>query len=115
VYDQLPAEERERCGIWADWFGPAGAINHYGPRYNLPRAVSGHITYYLWGPGYSWEEMIIVTQQIDGFRPLFSNIRGKALFLAEHASPISTNIGIFVCTDPQKSAEELWPYVKMFR
>jgi len=31
VYNALPAEERPRAGIYANWFGPAGAIDYFGP------------------------------------------------------------------------------------
>ncbi len=115
VYNALPEEERAGVGIYADWFGPAGAINHFGPLYGLPRAVSGHITYYLWGPGYSWNEMIIATLNIDGFRGFFSDIQQKVFFEYEHASPIATNIGIYVCKGATMSAKEIWPYLKFYK
>jgi hypothetical protein len=115
VYDGLPEEERADVGIYADWFGPAGAINHFGPVYGLPRAVSGHLTYYLWGPGYSWNEMIVATINIDGFRYFFGDIQQKALFVNEHASPVSTNIGVYVCKAPIKSAKVIWTYLKLYK
>jgi hypothetical protein len=55
VYNGLSAEEKKSVGIWADWYGPAGAIDLFGPKYGLPPAVSGHMSYHLWGPGQqSW-------------------------------------------------------------
>ncbi|MGA2641225.1 MAG: hypothetical protein ABSG21_10040 [Spirochaetia bacterium] len=115
VYQGLPAGERAVTGIYADWFGPAGAINHYGRAYGLPPAVSGHLTYYLWGPGSSWQEMIIATLGIDRFRSFFEDIQVKAVFTNEHVSPISTRIGVFVCKRPKTSAKVIWAYLKMYK
>jgi len=114
VYNGLPEAERATVGIYADWFGPAGAINHYGDQYGLPEAVSGHLTYYLWGPGSDWEEMIIVTLNIDQFRFFFEDIQQKGYYVNEYASPISTNIGIYVARKLKRDIEDVWPTFKMF-
>jgi hypothetical protein len=39
--DSLPAESRAHVGILAENYGEVGAINLYGPKYGLPRAISG--------------------------------------------------------------------------
>lgn len=41
IRDGLPAEDRTHLGILAGNYGEAGAINLYGERYGLPRAISG--------------------------------------------------------------------------
>ena len=28
-----------------------GAIDFFGPRFGLPKSMSGHMSYFLWGPG----------------------------------------------------------------
>lgn len=114
VYKDLPAAERSECGIYADWFGPTGAINHYGPLYGLPHAVSGHLTYYLWGPGSSWKEMIVATQDIRKFYSFFSDIEQKSLVVNKHASPIATEIGVYVCKAPKMEAKVIWAYMKLY-
>src|ERR1700733_8295394 len=61
IYNSLPPEERAITGIYTGNYGAASAINLFGPRYGLPVAVSGHQTYWLWGPhGYTGQEMIII-------------------------------------------------------
>jgi len=50
VYDRLPLQERRRTRILVGNYGEAGAIDLYGPRYHLPPALSGHLTYYYWKP-----------------------------------------------------------------
>ena len=57
VYNKLPADERAQACIYTLNYGEAGAINFFGPKYGLPQAISGHNTYWLWGPGNcSWAD-----------------------------------------------------------
>jgi hypothetical protein len=61
IYDSLPPEERATTGIFTGNYGEASAINLFGSKYGLPFAISGHQTYWLWGPhGYTGQEMIII-------------------------------------------------------
>src|SRR5467141_3317406 len=48
AYDSLSAEERPDCGIFAQNYGQAGAIDFFGRRNRLPPALSGHQIYVLW-------------------------------------------------------------------
>jgi hypothetical protein len=61
IYNALPPEERAITGIYTGNYGEASAINLFGPQYGLPVAISGHQTYWLWGPhGYTGQETIII-------------------------------------------------------
>jgi hypothetical protein len=60
IRDTVPLEERSRLGILAGNYGEAGAINVYGPAYNLPRAISGMDSFWLWGYGDPPPETVIV-------------------------------------------------------
>ena len=61
VYNSLPPEIRARTAIFAQNYGQAGAIDLFGPKYGLPPAISGHQSYFLWGPrGYTGESMIVM-------------------------------------------------------
>ena len=50
VYHNIPASERAGCAILAGNYGEAGAIDYYGPKLGLPKAISGHNSYFDWGP-----------------------------------------------------------------
>jgi hypothetical protein len=61
IYNSLSPQERAVTGIYTGNYGEASAINLFGPQYGLPVAISGHQTYWLWGPhGYTGQEMIII-------------------------------------------------------
>ncbi len=113
VYDELPPEERKIAGVWADWYGPAGAIDLLGPQYGLPHAVSGHLTYYLWGPGYSWDVMIVVTGNIQGLSSFFEGCEMKAAVLNEYAMPWNHPF-IYVCKKPKMPPDEIWMHLKNY-
>jgi hypothetical protein len=60
-YNALPAEERARTAIFGNFYGQAGAVDHFGPELGLPKAIGGHHSYWLWGPrGYTGESVIFM-------------------------------------------------------
>jgi hypothetical protein len=61
VYKALPEEEQSKTGIIAAGYGEAGAIDLLGKKYGLPKAISGQLAYYDFGPrNYTGEVMILV-------------------------------------------------------
>lgn len=72
VYNNLPPEERERCAIFARNYGEAGAIDFFGPRYGLPKAIGKHQNYFLWGPrDYTGECVITIGEKLEDVRKSF--------------------------------------------
>jgi hypothetical protein len=108
VYDQLPPQDRAIAGIYADGYMAAGAVDELGPAYGLPHAVSGSLTYYLWGPGYSWEVMIIITSKANRVGVFFGKCEAKKTFRpGDDVSPDRSYI--FVCRNPYVPTDEIWP------
>lgn len=61
VYNTLPKEDKEKCAILTSWYGIAGAVDHFGPRHNLPKAISNHNSYWMWGTrNYSGELILAI-------------------------------------------------------
>ncbi|MGE5776444.1 MAG: glycosyltransferase family 39 protein [Chloroflexota bacterium] len=114
VYDGLPAEERTVAGIYTDVYPDAGAIDELGPQYGLPHVVSGHLTYYLWGPGYSWDIMIIVTGKANHMSIFFDECELKSVIENEQNSFMLSHY-IFVCRKPKVPAEAIWSSMQSFR
>lgn len=111
VYDELPVEERTVAGIWTDWYGPASAIDQLGPQYGLPHAVTGHLTYYLWGPGYSWDVMVVVTQ--SPITRFFNRCERKKVI--HHPYVYVGSPTVYICRDPKSSVNEIWSQLKAYR
>jgi hypothetical protein len=119
VYNGLPADDRKVAGIYTNWYAPASAIDYFGPRYGLPHAVSGHLNYYLWGPGYSWEVMILLTNGIIGMDTssmslIFQECEWKGRVFNPYTIPIN-QLNIYVCRKPLLSPDEIWRKMELYR
>ena len=114
VYRSLPSAERSQCAILAGNYGEAGAIDYYGPALGLPKALSGHNSYYDWGPrGYSGTCMIIFGDQSRDFIQLFADVQLAATVDNVHAMPNEQHIAVYLCRKPVAPLAVLWPRFKM--
>jgi hypothetical protein len=60
-YHTLSPEEQRKTAIFANNYGEGGAIDFFGPKYGLPKAIGGHQNYWIWGPrDYTGESVIIL-------------------------------------------------------
>ena len=94
---------------------PAGAIDHLGPQYGLPHAVSGSLTYYLWGPGYSWDTMIIIGGKINNLDVFFKECELKREVQDKYDLQMMGKLYIHVCRKPVIPADRIWATMKMYR
>ncbi len=114
VYEELPAEDRAVAGIYADGYMPAGAIDQLGARYGLPHAVSGNLTYYLWGPGYSWEVMILITGRTNNTAVFFDKCELKTV-TRRGEDALGGDLYIHVCRKPKVSPAVIWSSMESYR
>jgi hypothetical protein len=114
VYDELPPEERQVAGVYAYWYAPASAIDYFGPQYGLPHAVSGHLAYYLWGPGYSWDVMIMLMHDSTVMSLLYDRCEMKGRVFNPYTLPLN-QLTIYVCRKPKIPPDEIWPHLEMYQ
>jgi 4-amino-4-deoxy-L-arabinose transferase-like glycosyltransferase len=116
AYTQLPPEERPGCGIFAQDYGQAGAIDFLGRRHGLPPALSGHQTYFLWGPrGYSGNCLIVLDDKREVLEGYFEHVEyvGKS---ADNRYALEREIPVFICRGAKLgSLAEVWPRLKKWR
>ncbi|HSE30097.1 MAG TPA: glycosyltransferase family 39 protein [Pyrinomonadaceae bacterium] len=112
---RLAPEERPDCGIYAQNYGQAGAIDFFGPRYGLPRAVSGHQSYYLWGPrGYSGNCMIVIDDDKETLERLFEHV--EFVGTSDNPYALERNLTVWLCKGSKfGTLTQLWPRVKKWR
>jgi hypothetical protein len=109
VYNSLPVAERTRAAVFAYNYGEAGAIDYFGGRYGLPKAISGHNQYGLWGPrNYSGEIVIAIGFTETRLRQFFAEVTPAANVSPRYAMPEETNLTIFVCRRPKSSFQDSW-------
>jgi hypothetical protein len=116
VYHELPQEDRRTCAIFTQNYGEAGAIDFFGRRHGLPRAISGHNNYWLWGPrGWTGEVVIIVGGELKDHRKALASVRQVATAGTRYSRPEEQDLPIFLGRGLRMPVDELWPQVKEFR
>ena len=115
VFQSLPADDRPKAAILTRNYGQAGAIEYFGPSYGLPRPISGHNNYYLWGPQqYTGEVVITVGIPIEKLQPLFNHIELAATIRNDYAIPEENNLPIYICRNPKTTLQKAWPSLKFY-
>jgi 4-amino-4-deoxy-L-arabinose transferase-like glycosyltransferase len=115
VYHGLPEIERSEGCILAGDFGEAGAIDFFGPAYGLPKAISGHNNYYLWGTGgCSGEVIISVGVPLERLEAVFEDIEHADTVSCEYCMPVENGLPVYVVRDPKIPFEEAWPQFKHY-
>lgn len=114
VYYSLPPELRAKTGILAGTYGDAGAIDFFGLRYGLPKPISPHQNYYLWGPRqYTGESLILLHYKLEDAARFCGSVQiGPALdppyaMQEEHYT-------ILVCRNTKLPLAQVWPLLKVW-
>jgi hypothetical protein len=116
AYNQLSPAERPGCGIFAQDYGQAGAIDFLGRRYGLPPALSGHQTYFLWGPrGYSGNCLVVLDESRERLEELFEHVEYVGTS-ADNPYALERQIAVYVCRGARfGTLEKIWPQLKKWR
>ncbi len=110
VYHALPPNDRARAVLWASNYGEAGAIDFYGPRYDLPRAIAFVGTYWYYGPGDEPGDVTIAigfTRESVARR--FAVVDSAMTVGHAYAVEEQRDQTIFVARGPHRTFQELWP------
>jgi hypothetical protein len=114
VYNNLPAEMRPKTAIFGQNYGEAAAIDMFGPRYGLPAAISGHQSYFLWGPrGYTGESMIVMHGEQKDLESKFAEVQKVASVYHPYSMPFE-HFDVFYCRGLKRPLGEVWPLVKQW-
>jgi len=116
AWNRIPVEERHDCGIFAQDYGQAGAIDFYGRRAGLPPALSGHQSWFLWGPrGYSGNCMIVLDDRKAVLEHLWEHVEYVGTS-ADNPWALERGIDVFLCKGKKfDTLAQLWPMVKRWR
>ncbi len=115
AWAKVPPAERPDCAIFAQNYGEAGAIDFFGTRYGLPPVLSGHQTYWLWGPrGYSGNCLLVVGDRQERLEQLFERV--EYVGQSDHPWALERNIRIFYCRGAKfGNLAQIWPQLKRWR
>jgi Dolichyl-phosphate-mannose-protein mannosyltransferase len=116
VYRALPAADRARACVFAQNYGQAGAIDLFGPRLGLPKAISGHNSYFLWGPrDCTGDVLIVIGDNRKRLEELFERVDLGAAYHCRDCMPYEATKDIWVARKLRcGTLQTLWPHVKQF-
>jgi Dolichyl-phosphate-mannose-protein mannosyltransferase len=113
VFNALPVQDRKKCAVLAYNYGEAAAIDYLGPAQGLPKAISGHNQYALWGPrGYSGDEVIAIGFSQEQLRDIFDEVNPAMRVTSQYAIPEEANLTIYLCGKPRKKLPDIWAKLK---
>ncbi len=116
AWNQLPLAERPDCAIFAQDYGQAGAIDFLGRSAGLPAVISGHQSYFLWGPrGYSGNCMIVLGDHRQRLEQLFNSVQYVGTS-ADNPYALEKEISVYICRGSKSGTlAQLWPQLKKWR
>jgi hypothetical protein len=115
AYAALPRAEQARVGILTASFGEAGAINFFGRALGLPRAISAHNNYWLWGPGsYTGDVMLVLAPSELQLHERFDEVELATPITCEYCLPALTAMSVYTCRRPRQPLADMWPQLKNY-
>ncbi|HEX7344432.1 MAG TPA: glycosyltransferase family 39 protein, partial [bacterium] len=111
AYNSLTPEEQAKCVIYGDNYGEAGAVDFLGKKYGLPRAISRHNSYYLWGYGDADGSVIININNDEDFESLleeYESVERCGSTYHPYAMPYENHLTIFICRKMRRPLAEVW-------
>ncbi len=114
VYKSLSPEDQTRTAIFANSYGQAGAIDFFGPRLGLPKAICNHQSYWLWGPrDYDGRIVIVLGSNGSDDREHFQSV--DSVGHVEHPySRRDEHFDIFLCRGLTGDLRQVWPRLKNY-
>ncbi len=115
AYETLSTEEKAKCAILANNYGEAGAIDFYGPKYGLPRAISGHNNYWLWGPhGATGEVLIRLGGSAEALKESYAVVIPTGVFHDDFCMPYENNMTVWVLKNRRSPLTADWDEFKHY-
>jgi Dolichyl-phosphate-mannose-protein mannosyltransferase len=112
AFHRLSSRDRAKAAIFANDWGQAAAIDFYGPRYGLPRAVCYHANYWLWGPGhFNGAVVLVLGSDGSGDRKHFQTVEPVGVVDSQH-SRLDEHFTLWLCRDLRFNLLDRWPQMR---
>lgn len=121
AYNSLTPEEQSLCTIYVNNYGEAGAIDFFGRKYDLPKALCTHNSYWFWGPGDKNFEVVLTIGESssqdasrEDLEQYFDQVEYAGTIICEYCMPYENNLPVFICKGFKGSVEDIWKAEKHF-
>ncbi len=114
-FHKLPPDEQPNTGILTKTYSIASAVNLYGGEHGLPRAWTGSMTHYFWGPPPEAIQTFLTVQFDEHeLQRYFGSVRQVGELHHPLAPDNYHHRPIFLCRAPRQRLSEAWPTFKRF-
>jgi hypothetical protein len=116
AYERLPTDQRARAVVLVRNYGEAGAIDFLGTPRGLPRVISAHNNYWLWGPGDLRRDdtVISVGRSREELLTVFEDVEPVDTVRCEYCMPFENDLPVNIARGLKAPVAELWQRLKMF-
>jgi 4-amino-4-deoxy-L-arabinose transferase-like glycosyltransferase len=115
AYHGLPAKQRSQACVFTSNYGEASAVNVLGRNYGLPPAISGHNSYWLWGPGRcGGKTLITVGVGREDLERGYASMERVATIRCRYCMEFEDNLPVYVVTEPKAPIREFWPEARHY-
>jgi len=115
VHTALPADDRVRACFFGNNYGEAGAVDYFASELELPPAVSGHNSYWLWGPGAcSGEVLILLGGTRADHEAHFASLEPVGTFRCQECMPYESDLAIWIARGLKMPLAEAWVGVRHY-
>jgi hypothetical protein len=115
VQAALPPEDRRLACIYGQNYGEAGAIDYFRGELNLAPAISGHNSYWLWGPGSCTGAVVLILggNREDHLKH-FASVEPAAVFRCADCMPYESGLTIWVARELTVPLADAWSASKHY-
>ena len=116
AYDGLPAGVKSQACIFTSNYGEASAVNFFGGSLGLPEAISGHNSYYIWGPGpCTGQVLITIGISLSTVQQAYGNVTTLTTLDCQYCISYEQVLPVYLCTHPNfTSVAALWQGVRHY-
>jgi Dolichyl-phosphate-mannose-protein mannosyltransferase len=117
VYERIPDDEKSKTLVYANNYGDAGAIEFYNEKYALPKVLSAHNNFWIWGLDYlnvDIKNVIIIGGNREDHLVSFEEVEKVLTHNTKYAMPYENNLPIFICTNLKRDIRKIWESNKHF-
>ena len=119
----IPPRKRTKAVIFTANYSEAAAINELGRGTGLPTAVSGHNSYWWWGPGNPLATTVLAVTSGGHNAGHFAAYLGRFFTSVRTVATLSNPYGIhniewgghvYLCTGPRHPWGQMWPSLRHY-
>ena len=113
--DALPLGERREAVILTHDYGQASAVDILGAKVGLPRAISGHNTYFLYGTrGATGRVVLAIGYDAATLGREFASVERVGFYHDDDVLPDFNDLVIYKCTHPREPIAAWWPQMRRY-